>query len=338
MATVPPVSPTPTALPVIHGPFAPPTGQTLFLLGQDNDTIADYLAALPAPRPGGFTSYTSLQRLEGLETPTEYGAGTMHLNQLANDHPQSVIALGLYLVGYLPAIASGQADANIEKLLDVLNGLDRPVFLRFGYEFDGAWNRYDPHEFVAAWKHFHARMQARSSRNVVLVWQSAAYCGGTFEGHPVSDWYPGDEHVDWIGLSYFAQGDCAYRPLHELLEFARAHDKPVMIAESAPQRYATGALTYSTDGKTFARRTAEQVWDEWYAPYFDFIHANADVIRAVAYVNAHWDSQPMWGPPYSNGYWGDSRVQANDSLTQRWLDELQRGSWAPGRESRSAVP
>lgn len=333
MAPAPQAAPTLTPTPAIRGKFAPPPGKTLFILGQDNDTIDAYLDAFPEPQPGGLTSYTSLQRLEGLETKTDYGAGTVHLTQLANDHPHSVIALGLYLVGYLPAITSGQADAKIDKLLDVLEGLDRPVFLRFGYEFDGAWNRYDPADYVSAWKYFHAQIQAKGSRNVVLVWQSAAYCGGTFGGQPMEAWYPGDDYVDWIGLSYFTPGDCEYRPLNELLEFARAHAKPVMIAESAPQRYSTSTLTYSTDGKSFTACRPEQIWDEWYTPYFNFIHKNADVIRAVAYINTHWDAQPMWGSPYSNGYWGDSRVQANATLRQRWLTELDREIWIFGGES-----
>ena len=49
---------------------------------------------------------------------------------------------------------------------------------------------------------------------------------------------------------------------------------------------------------------SKQIWDEWYEPFFEFIHENKDIIRAVAYINTHWQSQPMWGQPYTNGYWG----------------------------------
>jgi len=36
------------------------------------------------------------------------------------------------------------------------------------------------------------------------------------------------------------------------------------------------------------------IWNDWYVPFFDFIHADNDVICAVAYINVDWDSQSMW--------------------------------------------
>ncbi|MGD9050167.1 MAG: hypothetical protein PVF77_19090 [Anaerolineae bacterium] len=38
----------------------------------------------------------------------------------------------------------------------------------------------------------------------------------------------------------------------------------------------------------------------------------------------------MWGKPYRNGYWGDSRVQANDEIKQRWLGEIEQDFWLQG--------
>jgi L-ascorbate metabolism protein UlaG (beta-lactamase superfamily) len=123
------------------------------------------------------------------------------------------------------------------------------------------------------------------------------------------------------------EADCNLQPLDELLAFAREHDKPVMIAESTPQRYKTGELTFSYDGANAKPKTADEIWSEWYAPFFQYIHDNSDVIRALAYINADWDSQPMWGKPYRNGYWGDSRVQTNDQIKQRWLAEIEQDFW-----------
>ena len=58
-----------------------------------------------------------------------------------------------------------------------------------------------------------------------------------------------------------------------------------------------------------------------------YIQQNVDVIRALAYINAEWDNQPMWSKPYRSGYWGDSRVQVNDEIKARWLAEIQRDLW-----------
>ena len=333
-----PASSQPVANPVMimpnetspSGKFVPPAGRTLFIIGQDNDTIGEYMDAIPLPQPGGVTSYTSLDRLEGLTSMIDYGAGTVFLDELAKSQPQGIISLGLYLVGYLTEITSGQADHQIDSLLDLLSSYQRPVFLRFGYEFDGMWNHYDPEEYKQAWIYFRNRMLERDIPNIAMVWQSATYCDGTYQQKPIEAWYPGDGNVDWMALSLFTQADCGYRPLDELLDFARVHNKPVMVAEAAPQRYETGKLTYSVMGKEFEARTAGQIWGEWYAPFFKYVHDHADLIRAVAYINTCWDSQPMWGEPYQNGYWGDSRVQANDLIKEHWLAELDQNFWLMG--------
>lgn len=35
----------------------------------------------------------------------------------------------------------------------------------------------------------------------------------------------------------------------------------------------------------------------------------------------------MWGPPYANGYWGDTRVNVNSEILSRWNKEVSRPSW-----------
>ena len=77
-------------------------------------------------------------------------------------------------------------------------------------------------------------------------------------------WYPGDEYVDWMGLSYFVQeADCGGPPFDELLAFAREHGKPVLVAEATPRRYKTGELTFSFDGANPKPKTADEIWTEW---------------------------------------------------------------------------
>ncbi len=64
---------------------------------------------------------------------------------------------------------------------------------------------------------------------------------------PLQDFYPGDDLVDWIGISIFQQlypwanaetiADFVGGSLdqvQEVFEFAKEHDKPIMIAESTP--------------------------------------------------------------------------------------------------------
>ena len=333
----PPAEREESAPPVITGKFTPPSGQTLLILGQDLGSIAGYKAALGLA-PGGVTTYTNISETEpsllnGLEGPADWGAGDVNAQQNLEDDPQAVLAIGLYIVDNsgtnLAHLIDGTHDTAIDRLGAFIQRAARPVYLRIGYEFDGPWNHYEPEPFIAAWRHIVDRLRAQGVTNFATVWQSATYAYGTYNDLPIEAWYPGDEYVDWMGTSHFIFDQAVQ---DRFLDFARAHNKPVLIAEATPQGYDLDELTYSApnDGKNFAPKTAEEIWDEWFGPFFAFIHENADVIRAVAYINADWHSQAMWGPDGGNGYWGDTRVQVNATIRERWLAEIGTTFWLHG--------
>jgi len=112
------------------------------------------------------------------------------------------------------------------------------------------------------------------------------------------------------------------------LNFAWEHNKPVLVAESTSQGY---DLEESTYGAAEVAKTPEEMWDEWYVPFLAYVHDNADVIRAVAYINVDWNSQPMWQAGGVEGiYWGDSRIQTNEVIKARWLEEISTDFWLHG--------
>lgn len=212
--------------------------------------------------------------------------------------------------------------------------------MRFGYEFDGPWNHYDSEQYKTAWRRMYDKKVAAGADNIIMVWQSATYCTQgsgqvTYQGKNIEAWYPGDEYVDWMGMSYFAPNDCNGVALSPLLNMARQKNKPVMIAESAPQRYDLSANTYNPQVQRKApdqQKTGQQIWNEWFTHYFKFIDDNSDVIKTVAYINADWDSQGKWASPYPEGYWGDSRVESNRIIQDLWLSEVQGSDWLNASE------
>jgi beta-mannanase len=91
---------------------------------------------------------------------------------------------------------------------------------------------YKEGRYQAAYKHIVDRLRETGATNFATVWQAAALGSGTYLDRPVEAWHPGDEYMDWVGTSYFS----SVEPIQDkLLDFARAHGKPVMIAEAAPQ-------------------------------------------------------------------------------------------------------
>lgn len=330
----------PTATEIVEvaqmGKYMPPAGKTLLIVGQDLGSVAGYVEHV-WEIPGGITTYTDLSEnahsgmLYGLEDVVNYGSGDVSARASVENYPQSTLVIGLYLVDQTGAnlehLADGTHDDEIDRLGRFIQNAARPVFLRIGYEFDGPWNHYKPETYIATFRHIVTRLREQGVGNFASVWQSAT-AGDTYRDQPIAAWYPGDEYVDWCGTSYFHFNRSAH---DEMLDFARAHEKPVLIAESAPRGYDLAALTYSDDGHLLAERSAQQIWDAWFEPYFEYIHANRDVIRAVAYINCEWQAQALWGGPGSNtGYWGDSRIEANATLQALWLGKIKAANWLHG--------
>lgn len=235
-----------TPKPEVEGKFAPPTGRALLIVGQDPKSVDAYFDAT-VTAPGGVAVNTPLPI-----------SGTGDLDYLVGKYPNSILSIGIDLKGSIDTMT----DASIDALLDVLIAYDRPIFIRLGYGFDDPSNRVEPDAYVSAWKKFHERIQAKGaalsvskgSSNVALVWESTS-C----EESNISDWYPGDEVVDWVGVSY-----CDGKSAESRLQFAREHFKPVMLT---------------------AASTPRAGWDEWFMPFFQFVNDNNDIVRAVTYIN-----------------------------------------------------
>ncbi len=261
----------------------------------------------------------------------------------------------------------------IDRMIKWFDEQDRPVFLRIGYEFDGPWNCHNQEFYIGAFRYIKQRIDELGAEKVATVWQAATYpndgdpqyhfdaSGGPNVGDRAqaiqdhySDWYPGSEYVDWVGISFFygaryaeypwsctdesRPGTVAHvspRSLQDALaEFARRHGKPLMIAESAPQGVSVSEMTWSCvhtrqdhlDGHAFD--SGGEIWDAYYDDYFSWIETNRDVVRVFAYINTNWQAQSMWtcapeADTCPSGYWGDHRIQANAELLDRFKTKVQ---------------
>jgi hypothetical protein len=345
--------------------FPVPAGVTTYL--------AFYILRNPAiGTPSGTIFYGSLG-LDNSNNPqttaggfdSNWGAGPLNAYSSALGWPNSTLQIGLSMVedatNNLSQIISGAKDADIIKLRDFCAKVGtvskKPIYIRIGYEFDGTWNTGygNRANYIAAYQRIVNVMRGGTngtgslSPNVAFVWQACTSpVDDILENGPenISDWYPGDNYVDWMGLSWFltaGNSPATSTPAtqislaNEVLALARSKSKPVMIAESTPQGYNLTSLTKGNvgtwDGTPHANivsKTASQIWTEWFTPYFNYIYANSDVIRAASYINTNWDADAIWGAPYNSGYWGDTRVQANATIKANWTTELAKPIWIHG--------
>ena len=345
------------------GSSAPPS--RLFIIGQDLGAIRGYVASDCCVRPDGTTAYVDFYDVlsaeadfgglgidgEGapLEAEADWGAGPVNAFRAADEFGLKYLAVGLSITenehpGGLDGIVAGEYDAEIRHLALFAERVDATILLRIGYEFDGAWNQgyQDAPRFVLAYRRIADGIRAAGAANVRYVWQGAASTTDAVidQGRhdDIEDWYPGDDYVDWLALSWFMHPD--ERPgiqldfdvptpaalADEILTLARRVGKPVLIAEAAPQgldlRDRTTAnhspLWDGPAGEDRSTLTDEAIWNASFQPLFDYMADNADVIDGLAYINVRWDDQPMWGPPYASGYWGDTRVEVNADIAARF--------------------
>ena len=277
--------------------FAPPWQKTLLIVGQDKPTIEAYVKATKIV-PGGMMEYTSIQTLSGLSLPFSNGAGLHHAGYLMQKYPNSILQLGLYMVDALLQVNDGTYDENIDKLADWLAALDRPVFLRIGYEFDEPTNNYDTTQYKFAFQRIVKRFRAKGVTNVAFVWHSAAKMT---DKDPMM-WYPGDEYVDWFGISYFSPSQ--YETAMSFYWQAYLKGKNFMIAEASP----------------FGMYTLRAKQD-WYNKFFQFIEETKP--QAVSYINSHWDAMRT----YKNSRYGDARVQKFPEILDMWMKEINKDKY-----------
>ena len=319
--------------------FEPEDGKCILFAGQEleaiggleewNDGYFDHFDA-----PGGFTMYTDLspgdtmfgyilKGLDGVFTTDRWGdfPSNMSMQLADDDFKHSALAIGLWMVNHEQEIAEGEQDSLINKMGEWLKTLGRrPVFLRIGYEFHGAWNHYDREYYIKAYRRIKDTLDAMGVNNVAYVWQSH---GWEEPMELLESWYPGDEYVDWCGYSFFSRFDET-----NMIEFARKKGKPVFIAEATPT---ISTETTKTNGKTKETilsnpEQAQEAYEKWFKPFFKTIHDNPDVIKAVSYINCHWKSHPMWfdNPTFQDV---DARLHTSEFISKIWREETAKATY-----------
>lgn len=176
-------------------------------------------------------------------------------------------------------IDEGFFDGFIAGFAEKLKSLDRPVFLRFAHEFD---NPFYPWyikgdsasvKFKNAWIHTYEIFKKAEANNVIWVWNP-------WQPVNVSEFYPGQEYLDWIGVNILNYGglnkngdwlnfDSLYYHFHK--EFENLPPAPVMISE-------------------FGSLREEDNQSEWITNAFKSIENKYDEIKSVIFFNSKVDN------------------------------------------------
>jgi hypothetical protein len=290
--------------------FQPQRGAAWHGVGQDPDGIADYLRVLPPElRPAIVSSYTAVhpewttfQQWRGYtreELVRQFDLYPDHIHHLAV--PMCVARADEASTPWIftDLLASGALDSHLRDLGKCLAPLKHPVLLRPGFEFNGDWNGYEPQSFVKAFRRFVDVVNDTGAR-VSWVWHGVTHTPGLPEW---MRWYPGDNYVDWLGLSCFRKGHLGDVKGGAWVRDAQRLGKPLMICEAGPMMLDIGA-------------DPDTAWAEWYQHYFDFI-SRYDACQAFVYINQEFTKFPIWKE------FGDTRLHRSPATLQRFVERLR---------------
>jgi hypothetical protein len=140
-------------------------------------------------------------------------------------------------------IAAGLHDGHIRERAMATRAFGAPLFLRWFWEMDMAEHRErtgPPETYIAAWRRIHRIFHNNGADNALFVWCPTAQ---SFATGKASQWYPGDEYVDWVcadGYNWapgrpnaeWRQFDEIYRAFYE---FGLSVGKPMMVGEYGVQ-------------------------------------------------------------------------------------------------------
>jgi beta-mannanase len=150
--------------------------------------------------------------------------------------------------GTLEAISSGSYESYVRTFIQAAKDWGKPMFLRFSHEMNGNWYPWDGfhnggdaaavQKYKQAWQYIYNVKEELGAGNVTLVW-----CPNNTD-QPIASWnaasqyYPGDDYVDWVGMDGYNWGygsweafDSAFNNIYQAL--TALTQKPLMIGEFA---------------------------------------------------------------------------------------------------------
>jgi beta-mannanase len=195
-------------------------------------------------------------------------------------------------------VISGNFDSEIKAICNAIGATRDPVLVRWGHEMEDDSGRYpwanrQPEEYIAAYQYFvdHCRKFAPEAQ---YVWSPQAK-------RAVAPYYPGDAHVDFVGISlyvlqawdidHFGKALDPHRVVRWSYEKVAGFNKPIVIAE----------LGVSGDD-LYKRKWLRSISE---------LQKKFDKLFAVIYFNAR--ETGAWPDPYGSPDWRITPADLNQS-------------------------
>ncbi|SHJ86191.1 glycoside hydrolase family 26 protein [Tepidibacter formicigenes] len=148
----------------------------------------------------------------------------------------------------IPQIINGEYDEYIKKWARDVKDIKEPIFIRFANEMNGDWDPWcawffakDTDLYIEAWKRVYNIFKEEGANNALFVFNPHDRSYPNFKWNNAHLYYPGDEYVDWVGLTGYNNGtsfkgdvwrefdEIYYNNYNEYMKYYS--NKPFMITE-----------------------------------------------------------------------------------------------------------
>lgn len=210
-------------------------------------------------------------------------------------------------VSRLPALVEGKYDDFFRTWARAAKADGRRVLLRFGFEMNGDWFTWsgDPGRYVAAWRRVRGIFAEERATNVEWVWCPNVVGSPRTPENGMQRYYPGDDHVDWVGLDGYNFGD-GHDEWHRWESFESVFAEAVAnLAEHHPRKPIMIGETGCAPGERRAAwiREAHRTLAKW------------PRVRAVVWF--HYDKRREQEPDWRIDASPESLEAFNDTFARR---------------------
>ncbi|MDD2707729.1 MAG: glycosyl hydrolase [Verrucomicrobiae bacterium] len=232
---------------------------------------------------------------------------------------------------YSPArIAAGEFDGYIVEWLNNARKTKTPLLVDWGLEMNGDWfpwspSLQDPREkfnsgskpltdsisqFIAAWKRIVDIARREKITNIQWVFHTNNFSFPQAKWNTMAAYYPGDDYVDWIGLSAYGMMSCrsSWQHLYKVLDkpyeelVAVTPNKPIMLAE-------WGVGEFPQQGNKA----------DFFTTAFEHLKTRYPRLKAAIYWHERWQEP--------NHLWSNLRINSSPRALNAYRIGIQDPFW-----------
>lgn len=199
----------------------------------------------------------------------------------------------------LTNILAGQWDAYIDSWADQAKAFGRPMFVAWGLEMNGTWFPWSgafygggkplspgvyagPEYYKKAYRYVVDRVRARGAKNIVWVFHMNNYSYPLDAWNVLKSYYPGDDYVDWLGISAYGKQFVHDPWISAKDSFTYAYDDLCALSPNKPVMFAEWGI---------AEFPAVGSKSEWITEAFDLMTNRLPRLKAAVFWNERWENE-----------------------------------------------